>query len=182
MISSNCGEARESDLLPHREVSMLENADYEVVVSAALKKHSNTEGGLLPILHEVQDALGYIPSDAVDIIGKTINRSRAEVHGVISFYHHFRNHKPGKHIIQVCRSEACQAMGAEGVIENLKAKLAIDFHETTSDGKITLEPIYCLGHCACAPAVMVDGVPKAKMSSDQMDGIVDELRTPKNDN
>lgn len=157
------------------------NTDYEAVVSGALEKHANTEGGLLPILHEIQDALGYIPSGAVDRIGKTINRSRAEVHGVISFYHHFRTHKPGKHIIQVCRSEACQAMGAVDVIDNLKNELEIDFHETTPDGKITLEPIYCLGHCACAPAIMVNGVPKAKMSSEQMLGIVDELRTPKND-
>jgi formate dehydrogenase subunit gamma len=75
---------------------------------------------LLPILHEVQDAIGYIPSEAIDMIGKSINRSRAEVHGVVSFYHHFRQHKPGKHIIEVCRSEACQAMGAADVVENLK--------------------------------------------------------------
>ncbi len=181
MINRNCGSTS-LDLISLREVSILGNTDYEAVVKTALEKHSNTEGGLLPILHEVQDELGYIPSDAVNLIGKAINRSRAEVHGVISFYHHFRNHKPGEHIIQVCRSEACQAMGAVTVIEDLKKKLEIDFHETTSDGKITLEPIYCLGHCACAPAVMVDGVPKAKMSSDQMDGIVNELRALKNDN
>jgi len=159
----------------------LGNTEYQAVVSSALEKHSRTEGGLLPILHEVQDALGFIPSDAIDLIGKTINRSRAEVHGVISFYHHFRSHKPGEHIIQVCRSEACQAMGAVAVIEKLKDKLKIDFHETTPDGKITLEPIYCLGHCACAPAVMIDGVPKAKMSVARMNEIVDELRI-KHDN
>ena len=115
------------------------------------------------------------------MIGKSINRSRAEVHGVVSFYHHFRQQKPGKHIIEVCRSEACQAMGAADVVEDLKNKLGIDFHETTADAQITLEPIYCLGHCACAPALMIDGVPKARISVDQLDGLIADLRATNND-
>ena len=157
------------------------STNQEAVISAALEKHSSTEGTLLPILHEIQDALGYIPSDTIDVIGKGINRSRAEVHGVVSFYHHFRTHKPGRHIIQVCRSEACQAVGALGVIEKLKRTLGIDFHESTSDGQITLEPIYCLGHCACAPALMVNGEPRAKMTPDLVDSLVNELRTKSHD-
>ena len=157
------------------------STDHEAVVSAALEKYSSTEGALLPILHEIQDALGYIPPDTIDVIGKGINRSRAEVHGVVSFYHHFRTHKPGRHIIQVCRSEACQAVGALGVIEKLKRTLGIDFHESTSDGQITLEPIYCLGHCACAPALMVNGEPRAKMTPDLVDSLVNELRTKSHD-
>jgi formate dehydrogenase subunit gamma len=159
----------------------LVSTDHEAVVSAALEKYSSTEGALLPILHEIQDALGYIPPDTIDVIGKGINRSRAEVHGVVSFYHHFRTHKPGRHIIQVCRSEACQAVGALGVIEKLKRTLGIDFHESTSDGQITLEPIYCLGHCACAPALMVNGEPRAKMTPDLVDSLVNELRTKSHD-
>lgn len=155
--------------------------NHESVVNAALEKHLDMEGSLLPILHEVQDAIGYIPSEAIDMIGKGINRSRAEVHGVVSFYHHFRQHKPGKHIIEVCRSEACQAMGATEVVEDLKSKLGIDFHETTADAQITLEPIYCLGHCACAPALMIDGVPKARISVDQLDGLIADLRATNND-
>ena len=162
--------------LAHREVSILADTHHKVVVNAALEKHESTKGSLLPILHEIQDALGYIPSDAIDVIGKRINRSRAEVHGVVSFYHHFRTHKPGRHIIQVCRSEACQALGANDVIDKLKRTLAIDFHESTSDGQITLEPIYCLGHCACAPALMVNGEPRAKMTSERVDGLINELR------
>ena len=157
------------------------STDHEAVVSEALEKYSSTEGALLPILHEIQDALGYIPPDTIDVIGKGINRSRAEVHGVVSFYHHFRTHKPGRHIIQVCRSEACQAVGALGVIEKLKRTLGIDFHESTSDGQITLEPIYCLGHCACAPALMVNGEPRAKMTPDLVDSLVNELRTKSHD-
>ena len=157
------------------------STDHEAVVSAALEKYSSTEGALLPILHEIQDALGYIPPDTIDVIGKGINRSRAEVHGVVSFYHNFRTHKPGRHIIQVCRSEACQAVGALGVIEKLKRTLGIDFHESTSDGQITLEPIYCLGHCACAPALMVNGEPRAKMTPDLVDSLVNELRTKSHD-
>ena len=98
------------------------------------------------------------------------------MHGVVSFYHHFRTHKPGRHIIQVCRSEACQALGANDVIDKLKRTLAIEFHESTSDGQITLEPIYCLGHCACAPAFMVDGEPRAKMTSERVDNLINELR------
>ncbi|MDA0237091.1 MAG: formate dehydrogenase subunit gamma [Proteobacteria bacterium] len=157
------------------------NTDHKAVISAALEKHASTNGALLPILHEIQDVLGYIPTDAIDVIGKSINRSRAEVHGVVSFYHHFRTQKPGRHIIQVCRSEACQAVGSEKIIDKLKLSLGIDFHESTLDGQITLEPIYCLGHCACAPALMVNGEPRAKMTSDQVESLLNELRATNHD-
>lgn len=113
-------------------------------------------GALLPILHGVQDEFGYLPEGTVPIIADVLNLSRAEVHGVISFYHFFRDTPPGKKTVFICRSEACQSMGANALIKHAKTKLGIDFHETTNDGGITLEAVYCLGNCACAPAVMVD--------------------------
>ena len=145
------------------------------VVRLILEKHSNTEGALLPILHDVQDTLGFIPNEAIDQIGKGVNRSRAEVHGVVSFYHHFRTKKPGAHVIQVCRSEACQSMGGEETIAEFKRQLDIDFHETSTDDRITLEAVYCLGHCACAPAVMVDGVPRAKVKTSDVSDLLSDL-------
>lgn len=151
------------------------NSDHGIVVTSALEKHEGVQGALLPILHEIQDTLGYIPISAIELIAKGINRSRAEVHGVVSFYHHFRTEKPGKNILQICRSEACQSMGAADVINQVSESLNIDFHETTTDGKITVEPIYCLGHCACAPAIMVNGDPVAKVTREKIKRIIDEL-------
>jgi len=145
------------------------------VVRSILERHSSTEGALLPILHDVQDTLGFIPNEAIDQIAKGVNRSRAEVHGVVSFYHHFRTKKPGTHVIQVCRSEACQSMGSEEVIGELKRQLNIDFHETTADDRVTLEAVYCLGHCACAPAVMVDGAPRAKVKTSDVCDLLGDL-------
>jgi formate dehydrogenase subunit gamma len=108
-------------------------------------------GALLPILHEVQGALGYVPKDAVPLIAHALNLSRAEVHGVISFYHYFRTTKPGRHVVQLCRAEACQAVGAAQLEKHARRSLGVDFHGTTADGAVTLEPVYCLGNCALGP-------------------------------
>ena len=104
-------------------------------------------GALLPILHGIQDALGYVPAESVPVIAKALHLSRAEVHGVITFYHYFRNTKPGKHTIHLCRAESCQSMGGKQLENHVKARLDIEFHETTADGKFSLEPVYCLGNC-----------------------------------
>ena len=125
-------------------------------VRAALDEHRAAPGALLPILHAVQDALGYVPPDAVPLIAHELNLSRAEVHGVISFYHHFRTQPTGKHVVYLCRAEACQALGARALEAHAKQSLGIDFHETTADGAITLEPVYCLGNCGCGPSLLVD--------------------------
>jgi len=113
-------------------------------------------GGLLPALHAVQRAVGFVPDASIPDIAAAFNRSRAEVHGVLSFYHFFRDKPAGRQVIYVCRAEACQAMGARHLAEHIRETLKVDWHETTTDGRYTLEPVYCLGNCACAPAVMVD--------------------------
>jgi len=111
-------------------------------------------GALIEILHGVQAELGFIPPAAVPVLAQELNLSRAEVHGVVSFYHYFRHSAPGQQTIRVCQAESCQSMNSDGLTEHVKKALGIDFHETTADGKFTLEPVYCLGNCACSPAVM----------------------------
>jgi len=115
------------------------------------------EGSLLPILHEVQEEFGYVPQEALPVIAQELNLSRAEVHGVVTFYHDYRDHPAGRHVLKLCRAEACQSMGGDALAERVKALLGIDFHQTMLDGSVTLEPVYCLGLCACAPAAMLDG-------------------------
>ena len=126
-------------------------------IDEALAEHETRPGALLPILHAIQDAIGYVPTDAIPHIATALNLSRAEVHGVITFYHHFRSSPPGRHIVQLCRAEACQSMGSAALAEEIKAQLGIDFHQTSADGAVSLEAVYCLGNCACSPAVMIDG-------------------------
>jgi formate dehydrogenase subunit gamma len=127
----------------------------QAAVDAALAKLRGEPGPLLEVLHAVQNDLGCIPQDAVPLIAAGLNLSRAEVHGVVSFYHHFRAHPAGPVVVRLCRAEACQSMNAYALEEHLKRRLGIGFGETTRDGRVTLEPVYCLGNCACAPAMMV---------------------------
>ena len=132
-------------------------------------------GALLPVLHGIQDALGFIPPDAVPLIANRLNLSRAEVHGVISFYHHFRDTPPGRHTVHLCRAESCQAMQERALEEHAKEKLGIDFHQTTADGAMTLEPVYCLGNCALSPAMMIDGEVYGRVTPEQFDTIVNTV-------
>lgn len=126
-------------------------------------------GPLLEVLHAIQAALGYIPADAVPLVAQGLNLSRAEVHGVVTFYHYFRRTPPGKHVVSLCRAESCQALGADELAEHAKRKLGVDFHETTEDGQFSLEPIYCLGNCACSPAAMVDGRLYGRLTPERFD-------------
>ena len=126
-------------------------------IAEILDAHRGLEGPLLPILHAIQEAFGYIPEAAVPQIAAALMLSKAEVHGVISFYHDFRSAPAGRHVLKLCRAEACQTVGADAVADRIKAALGIDWHETTPDGRVTLEPVFCLGLCACGPAAMVDG-------------------------
>jgi formate dehydrogenase subunit gamma len=135
-------------------------------VTARLK---DTRGARLPLLHGVQGALGYVPEEAVSLIAREMNLSRADVHGVVSFYHFFRRQPVGQHLIYLCRAESCQAMGAVALEQHIKHRLNIDFHQTTSNGAYTLEPVYCLGNCACSPAMMVDGELKGRMTPERFD-------------
>ncbi len=133
------------------------NGDIAERTRAIVSHLRSLEGPLLPILHEVQDEFGYVPQEALPVIAQELNLSRAEVHGVMTFYHDYRDHPTGRHVLKLCRAEACQSMGGDAVAERVKKLLGIDFHQTTLDGSVTLEPVYCLGLCACAPAAMLDG-------------------------
>ena len=126
-------------------------------IAEILDAHLGLEGPLLPILHAIQHAFGYVPDSAIPQIAAALTISKAEVHGVISFYHDFRAAPAGRHVIKLCRAESCQTMGADAVADRIKAALGIDWHGTTPDGRVTLEPVFCLGLCACGPAAMVDG-------------------------
>ena len=123
---------------------------------AIIARHAGIEGPLLPILHDVQAEWGMIPEAAQPIIGNALGMSRAEVYGVVSFYHDFREAPAGRHVLRLCRAEACQAMGADAVAAQVQAALGLDWYETTTDGRLTLEPVFCLGLCACAPAAQMD--------------------------
>ena len=125
-------------------------------VEEILARHLGREGALLPILHDVQADFGHVPQAALPVIAKALNLSRAEVHGVVSFYHDFREAPAGRHVIKLCRAEACKSMGADALADHAKARLGIDWHGTTADGNVTLEPVFCLGLCACAPAALID--------------------------
>jgi formate dehydrogenase subunit gamma len=126
-------------------------------VAEILARWADKPGSLLPILHEVQHALGFVPPGSVGQIARALNRSRAEVHGVISFYHDFREVPAGRHVLNLCQAESCQAMGSRALTQEVEQLLGCSLGETTADGAVTLEPVYCLGNCACSPAAMLDG-------------------------
>lgn len=143
---------------------------------AALK---DQPGALLPILHAVQDEIGFVPPEAVELIAFELNLSRAEVHGVVTFYHYFRTRRGGRHVVHLCRAEACQALGAAALEAHAKKSLAVDFHETTSDGAVTFEPVYCLGNCALGPSLMIDDELKGRVSAERFDSLMASLRSPR---
>lgn len=129
-------------------------------------------GPLIEVLHAIQAAVGYVPEEAVPLVARGLNLSRADVHGVVTFYHYFRRTPPGRHVVSLCRAEACQSMGADALAEHAKRSLGVDFHETTDDGKFSLEPIYCLGNCACSPAAMVDGRLYGRLTPQSFDAMI----------
>ena len=153
---------------------MTESSNMQATVQQITAALKDKPGALLPILHAIQDALGFVPPESVPDIAKALNLSRAEVHGVISFYHYFRDTKPGKHTIHLCRAESCQSMGAKQLEKHVKTRLGIDFHETTADGKFTLEPVYCLGNCACSPAMQIDNEIYGRVSANSFDEAINE--------
>jgi formate dehydrogenase subunit gamma len=148
------------------------SADIAAQVGEILKLHEGREGALLPILHDVQAEFGHVPQAALPQIARALNISKAEVHGVVSFYHDFREHPAGAHVVKLCRAEACQAMGADRVAAHAQAALGVDWHGTTADGKVTLEPVFCLGLCACGPAAMVDGKLVGRVDEARVDALL----------
>jgi formate dehydrogenase subunit gamma len=151
-----------SDLPPAERAAVLE----------AVNQNRALEGSLLPILHAIQDRLGWIPPRALPLIAYELNLSRAEVHGVVTFYHYFREHPPGKQVIYLCRAEACQAVGAVALEAHARRALGIDFHGTSADGRFTLEPVYCLGNCATGPSLLVDRELHSHMTAERFDALI----------
>jgi len=143
-------------------------------IGAILGQHMHLEGPLLPILHALQDAFGHIPDAAHAPIIEALNISRAELHGVISFYHDFREKPAGRHVLKICRAEACQAVGGTALAEATLARLGLDWHGTSANGAVTVEPVYCLGLCACAPAAMLDDRVVGRVDVARMDALLTE--------
>ena len=135
-------------------VSALER---QQATTRALAEHGAAPGALLPVLHAIQDALGYIPDDALDSIASHLNLSRADVHGVLSFYHDFKHAPPAKRVVRLCRAEACQSMGGAALESALRQQLGLSAEQHENKDGIALEPAYCFGACACAPAAMING-------------------------
>jgi formate dehydrogenase subunit gamma len=144
-------------------------------VQAHIEAHQDVEGALLPLMHAIQDDIGYIPEEIYPQISKALALSVAEVHGFVTFYHHFRTHPVGKHVLQVCRAESCQAMGSEKLEADIKKQLGVDYHQTTDDGQVTLLPVYCLGNCACSPAVMMDEEVYGRVDAQMVAELVSEV-------
>jgi formate dehydrogenase subunit gamma len=145
-------------------------------VRSLIDRLKDQPGALLPILHGIQDTLGHVPPDAVPLIAQALNLSRAEVHGVIGFYHYFRTTPPGRHTIYLCRAESCQAMGSEALEAHARRRLGIDYHQTTPDGAYTLEPVYCLGNCACSPSVMIGREVHGRVGPERFDILLENLQ------
>ena len=151
-------------------------AEERSAVLEACARLKELPGSLLPVLHAVQERLGFVPKDSIPLIALELNLSIAEVHGVVSFYHYFRQVRPGRHVVHLCRAEACQALGAQALEAHAKAKLKIDFHGTTADGAISLEPVYCLGNCALGPSMMIDEHLKGRVTPQRFDALMAQAR------
>lgn len=147
---------------------------HQALICEIAGRHASRPGGLLPALHAIQDELGHVPPGAVPAVAEAFNISRAEVHGVISFYHLFRTTPPGRRTLYLCRAEACQAMGARELEKHARRRLGIGFHETTADGRISLEPIFCLGNCARPPAVMIDDFVHGQVTPERLDALLEQ--------
>jgi formate dehydrogenase subunit gamma len=141
-------------------------------VLAVVMRHKDRPGPLLEILHDVQRSLGYVPAEAVPLIAGALNLSRAEVHGVVTFYHHFRSAPQGRRILRLCRAEACQSMKGRALEKHAMKRLGIGFGETTADSAITLEAVYCLGLCACSPAAMIDEEVHGRVTPERLDELI----------
>jgi len=144
--------------------------------AAAIAPHVKTPGGLLPALHALQAEFGWIPKAAIALLAHEFNLSRAEIYGAASFYHDFRLEGPaGRHVLKLCRAEACQSVGGEKVAAAMKQHLKLDWNETSADGVWTLEPVFCLGLCASGPSAMIDGEPAARLDAEKLTAILDEV-------
>jgi formate dehydrogenase subunit gamma len=148
----------------------------EARAAALIAEHSTREGATLVILHALQEAFGYVPEPAIPMIASALNLSRAEVYGVFTFYHDFRKRPAGRHVLKLCRAEACQAAGADALVARAEAKLGVEVGRTTADERVTLEAIYCLGLCATAPSAMIDGRLVGRLDEARIDALLAEAQ------
>jgi formate dehydrogenase subunit gamma len=142
------------------------------LASDVVASHAGQDGPLLPILHDLQETFGYIPEVAIPLVAQALNLTRAEVHGVVTFYHDFRREPAGRHVLKLCRAEACQACGSDALAAHAEERLGVKFGETTADGRVTLEPVYCLGLCATAPSAMHDGHVIGRLDVEKLDALL----------
>lgn len=155
---------------------MLDSVEITTRVEEILNNHKGMEGAMLPILHAIQAEFGYVPQDALPLIAQELALSKAEVHGVMSFYHDFREYPAGKHVVKLCRAESCKSVGADRVAAHAQKAMGIEWHETTKDGNITLEPVFCLGLCACGPAAIIDGKLVGRVDEAKIDALIGGLK------
>jgi formate dehydrogenase subunit gamma len=148
------------------------DASAEGTARSVAAEHGNRPDALIEILHEVQAAIGHVPEAVIPVLANALNLSRAEVHGVVTFYHDFRRQPAGQHVLKLCRAEACQSMGGEAIVRRAEDRLGVACGETSADGRVTLEPIYCLGLCATAPSAMIDGRVVGRMTADRLDALL----------
>lgn len=151
-------------------------ADVVARTKVVIAEMAHLEGPLLPMLHGIQEEFGFVPAESVPVVAEALNISRAEAHGVVTFYHDYRSAPAGRHVLKLCQAEACQSMGSERIAALVQQALGIGFHQTTADGSVTLEPVYCLGLCACAPAAMLDGEVVGRLDASAVEEIVAEVR------
>ena len=158
--------------------TLIDASPREAVAARAIAlRHGNKPDALLEILHDLQDEVGYVPEAALPALAKALNLSRAEVHGVVTFYHDYRREPAGRHVIKICRAEACQSMGGNHLAAMIERYLQIRLGQTTADGAVTIEPVYCLGNCALAPALMVDGKLVGRVDEAKAEKIIAECRS-----
>lgn len=149
--------------------------EHSAQISDILALFQASEGSLLPVLHAVQDAIGYIPEPALPMIARAHQISNAEIWGVVTFYHEFRLRPAGQHVLRLCRAESCKAVGADALADHARQKLGLDWNATTPDGRLTLEPIFCLGLCACGPAALIDGKVVGRLDPARLDQLLEDL-------
>jgi formate dehydrogenase subunit gamma len=142
---------------------------------AIIATHRSLEGAAIPLLHALQHEFGCVPLEAEPLVAAALNLTRAEVHGIVTFYHEFRRTPPGRHVVQICRAEACQSVGADATGAHIREMLGVDWHETTPNGGVTLEPVFCLGLCASGPAALVDGKPVGRLSPSKINRVLEAL-------
>jgi len=149
------------------------DTELEARIGALIAPYLGLEGPAMPMLHAIQATFGFVPEAAVPVVAQALNQSRAEIHGLISFYHDFRHAPAGRTVVKLCRAEACQSRGADRIADHARRRLGISWHETTADGAVTLEPIFCLGLCAAAPCAMINERSVARLDIGRLDSLLD---------